>query len=92
MKETEVLLLGYPDRLVAYVVLLEKEGFLPLRRKLEEVLALLSCPVQVSGGQQAEGIAKGIRDPGELLVRLEDDTLLPVTCGDVSVRGVNKYA
>ncbi len=33
MKETEVLLRGYPDRLVAYVVLLEKEGFLPLRRK-----------------------------------------------------------
>ncbi len=91
MKETELLLRGYPDRLVANVVLLEKEGFLPLRRKLEEV-TLLSCPVQVSGGQQAEGIAKGIRDPGELLVRLEDDTLLPVTCGDVSVRGVNKYA
>ena len=35
--------------------------------------------------------AEGIGSNGELLLRLADGTLLPVTCGDVSVRGVNGY-
>ncbi|MBR4576384.1 MAG: hypothetical protein IKO25_04205 [Clostridia bacterium] len=53
----------------------------------------LGCPVQVSGGQSAEGIVTGLGDQGELLLRLKDQSLslLPVTCGDVSVRGVNGY-
>ena len=65
--------------------------FSALRSRLEEVCILISRPVRVSGGQQAEGVAEGIGDHGELLLRLADGSLLPVTCGDVSVRGVNGY-
>ncbi len=89
--DRDILLDSYLDGLDAWVVRLEREGFPPLRRALEERLALLSRPVRVSGGQQAEGVAEGIGGKGELLVRLADGTLLPVTCGDVSVRGVNGY-
>jgi len=89
--DREVLLRRYLGALEAYVSQLVREGFAPLRPLLENRLALLSCPVLVSGGQQAEGIAEGIGNEGELMVRLRDGTLLPVTCGDVSVRGVNGY-
>lgn len=89
--DREALLAAYLDALACRVSLLEREGFAPLRGELEGRLAMLSQPVRVSGGQQAEGIAEGIGPEGELLLRLEDGTLLPVTCGDVSVRGVNGY-
>lgn len=87
----EELLSRYLDALAASVEMLEKDGFPPLRRRLEEVCVLISRPVKVSGGQQAEGLAVGIGDHGELLLRLADGSLFPVTCGDVSVRGVNGY-
>lgn len=58
---------------------------------VETCMVHLGCPVQVSGGQSAEGIVTGLGNQGELLLRLEDQSLLPVTCGDVSVRGVNGY-
>ena len=87
----DALLDSYLDGLDTWVSRLEREGFPPLRSAIEERLALLSRPVRVSGGQQAEGVAEGIGGEGELLVRLADGTLLPVTCGDVSVRGVNGY-
>jgi len=89
--DREILLRRYLDSLDDIVSILEKDGFHPLRYRLEEVSVQLSRPVRVSGGQQAEGIAEGIGDHGELLLRLEDGSLLPVTCGDVSVRGVNGY-
>ena len=89
--DREKLLRRYLDSLSCAVNLLEKEGFSPLRRRLEEVCVLVSRPVKVSGGQQAEGVAEGIGDHGELLLRTADGTVLPVTCGDVSVRGVKGY-
>ena len=49
------LLRRYLDSLARAVETLEKEGFAPLRRRLEEVCILLSRPVKVTGGQQAEG-------------------------------------
>lgn len=85
------LLRRYLSALDGAVSLLEREGFSALRPRLEEICVSLSRPVRVSGGQQAEGIAEGIGDHGELLLRLKDGTMLPVTCGDVSVRGVNGY-
>ena len=87
----EELLRVYLDSLSGAVGILEKEGFSPLRRRLEDVCVLLSRPVKVTGGQQAEGVAEGIGEHGELLLRTADGVLLPVTCGDVSVRGVNGY-
>jgi len=70
-----------------------REGFPPIRHPVETSMVHLGCPVQVSGGQSAEGIVTGLGDQGELLLRLKDQSLslLPVTCGDVSVRGVNGY-
>ncbi len=73
------------------VSVLEQEGFPPIRRLAENRMVHLGCPVQFSGGQSAEGIVTGLGDQGELLLRLKDQSLLPVTCGDVSVRGVNGY-
>ena len=89
--DRELLLRRYLDALSETVDILEKEGFSPLRRRLESVCALMARPVKVSGGQQAEGVAEGIGDHGELLLRLQDGSVLQVTCGDVSVRGVNGY-
>ena len=89
--DPDLLLQSYLSSLSAQVETLEKSGFAPLRDALEDVCVSLSRPVRVSGGQQAEGIAEGIGDHGELLLRLPDGSVLPVTCGDVSVRGVNGY-
>ena len=89
--DRDVLLHRYLEGLSGYVEILENEGFPPLRRKLEEVCVLLSRPVKVSGSMALEGVAEGIGEHGELLVRTADGTLFPVTCGDVSVRGENSY-
>ena len=89
--DQDEILFRYLGSLSGAVDLLEKEGFSPLRRRLESVCAMISRPVRVSGGQQAEGIAEGIGDHGELLLRTADGSLLPVTCGDVSVRGMDGY-
>ena len=89
--DPDEILFRYLDSLSGAVDILGKKGFSPLRRRLESVCAVISRPVMVSGGQQAEGIAEGIGDHGELLLRTADGSLLPVTCGDVSVRGVNGY-
>ena len=70
---------------------LESHGFTGIRCRLEERCVMIGKPVLVSGGQQAEGIAEGIGEHGELLVRQPSGSLVSVTCGDVSVRGVNGY-
>ena len=89
--DRDLLLRRYLEALAASVDTLEKDGFLPLRRRLEERSVFLSRPVLVTGGQQAAGIAEGIGEHGELLLRMPDGSVLPVTCGDVSVRGMNGY-
>ncbi len=85
------LLNAYLDHLESWVLILQRDGFPPLREKLLERLALLSRLVVVSGGQQAEGIVLGIGAEGELLIRTSDGAVVSVTCGDVSVRGMNGY-
>lgn len=89
--DRDLLLNRYLDRLAETVSLLENEGFSPIRSRLEKICCLISRPVIVSGGQQAEGIAEGIGSRGELLLRTAGGKLLSVTCGDVSVRGVEGY-
>ena len=89
--EPEELLHSYLDALAANVETLERNGFSPLRRRLEKVCVLISRTVTVSGGQNAEGVAESIGDHGELFLRAADGSLLSITCGDVSVRGVNGY-
>ena len=81
----------YLPLLESAVLELESRGFSGIRRRLEEHCVMIGKPVIVSGGQQAEGIAEGIGTLGELLVRLPSGQLVSVTCGDVSVRGVNGY-
>ncbi len=89
--DRDALLLHYLEALAEDVSVLEADGFAPLRRRLEQVSAFLNRPVSVSGSRQEEGVTEGIGDHGELLLRRADGSLLSVTCGDVSVRGVNGY-
>lgn len=87
----DAILSRYLPLLESSVQELETRGFAEVRRRLEERCVILGKPVLVSGGQQAEGLAEGIGPQGELLVRLSSGSLVSVTCGDVSVRGVNGY-
>ena len=87
----DTILARYLPLLESNVQELESRGFAGIRRRLEDRCVMIGKPVLVSGGQQAEGIAEGIGPAGELLVRLPSGGLVSVTCGDVSVRGVNGY-
>ena len=87
----DVILSRYLPLLDSTVQELESHGFTGIRCRLEERCVMIGKPVLVSGGQQAEGIAEGIGEHGELLVRQLSGGLVSVTCGDVSVRGVNGY-
>ena len=87
----DVILSRYLPLLDSTVQELESHGFSGIRCRLEERCVMIGKPVLVSGGQQAEGIAEGIGEQGELLIRQPSGGLVSVTCGDVSVRGVNGY-
>ena len=45
----------------------------------------------IGSGDNAGGIALGIKADGELLVRKDDDTVVSVRAGEVSVRGIYGY-
>ena len=51
----------------------------------------LGKEVLVSGGTELRGTAEAIGKSGELILRTEDGTLIPVMAGDVSVRGIMGY-
>ena len=87
----DTILARYLPLLESNVRELEDRGFAGIRCRFEERCVIIGKPVLVSGGQQAEGTAEGIGTEGELLVRLPSGGLVSVTCGDVSVRGVNGY-
>ena len=91
MPDRDVLLHRYLDALDAAVSGLEQNGFSPLRGRLRSLCLSLGRPVRVSGAMEAEGVAEDIGEAGELLLRTAEGELLPVFCGDVSVRGVNGY-
>ena len=48
-------------------------------------------PVRVLAKEPYEGVARGITDGGELLVEKTDGTIVAVSAGEVSVRGLYSY-
>lgn len=83
-------ILGCFERL--YEVFCQFGSLKPVKEAYEERLANYGKEVQVldpSGAYQ--GVALGINDKGELLVRKEDGTVEAVFAGEVSVRGLWGY-
>jgi len=63
-----------------------------LREEYNRELANLGREVRVlAPGQEYDGIAQGIDDAGELLVKVPDGTVRRVVSGEVSVRGIYGY-
>lgn len=91
--DREKLLASVLVQFAAYEERFERDGNLAgLRREYEELLANRGAAVKVLDPRGAWcGIAEGINDAGELLVRHEDGTLETVYAGEVSVRGIYGY-
>lgn len=62
-----------------------------LKAEYESILANYNQPVRVLAKEPYEGIARGITDSGELLVEKTDGTVVEVSAGEVSVRGLYSY-
>lgn len=62
-----------------------------LKEKYESILANYDQPVRVLAKEPYEGIARGITNGGELLVEKQDGTVVEVSAGEVSVRGLYSY-
>lgn len=62
-----------------------------LKDEYESILANYNQPVRVLAAEPYEGIARGITDSGELLVKKTDGTIVAVSAGEVSVRGLYSY-
>ena len=62
-----------------------------LKEKYESILANYNQPVRVLAKEPYEGVARGITDGGELLVEKTDGTIVAVSAGEVSVRGLYSY-
>ena len=62
-----------------------------LKEKYESILANYDQPVRVLAREPYEGIARGITNGGELLVEKQDGTVVEVSAGEVSVRGLYSY-
>ncbi len=62
-----------------------------LKPDYEKMLANLNQPVRVLAKEPYEGVARGITDGGELLVEKTDGTIVAVSAGEVSVRGLYSY-
>jgi len=76
----------------AYKAFLEEESLKRLKSSYEAVLANYGRNVRVLDPKgEYEGIARGIRDTGELIVELDDGTTKDVYAGEVSVRGIYGY-
>ena len=66
--------------------------FTHLLEDYHKILANLNQPVRVLDGENSfEGISKGIDARGELLVEREDKSVVKVSAGEVSVRGLYSY-
>ena len=61
-----------------------------LKEEYESILANYNQPVRVLAKEPYEGVARGITDGGELLVEKTDGTIVAVSAGEVSVRGLCK--
>ena len=62
-----------------------------LKEEYESILANYNPPVRVLAKEPYEGVARGITDGGELLVEKTDGTIVAVSAGEVSVRGLYSY-
>ena len=62
-----------------------------LKEEYESILANYNQPVRVLAKEPYEGVARGITDGGELLVEKTDGTIVAVSAGEVSVRGLYCY-
>ena len=62
-----------------------------LKDEYESILANYNQPVRVLAKEPYEGVARGITDGGELLVEKTDGTIVAVSAGEVSVRGLYSY-
>ena len=62
-----------------------------LKEEYESILANYNQPVRVLAKEAYEGVARGITDGGELLVEKTDGTIVAVSAGEVSVRGLYSY-
>ena len=62
-----------------------------LKEEYESILANYNQPVRVLAKEPYEGVARGITDGGGLLVEKNDGTIVAVSAGEVSVRGLYSY-
>ena len=62
-----------------------------LKEEYESILANYNQPVRVLAKEPYEGVARGITDGGELVVEKTDGTIVAVSAGEVSVRGLYSY-
>ena len=62
-----------------------------LKEEYESILANYNQPVRVLAKEPYEGVDRGITDGGELLVEKTDGTIVAVSAGEVSVRGLYSY-
>ena len=62
-----------------------------LKEEYESILANYNQPVRVLAKEPYEGVARGITDGGELLVEKTDGTIVAVSAGEVSGRGLYSY-
>ena len=62
-----------------------------LKEEYEAILANYNQPVRVLAKEPYEGIARGITNGGELLVEKKDGSIVEVSAGEVSVRGLYSY-
>ena len=76
----------------AYGKFAETENLELLKEQYGELLLNVNRKVRVLDPKgEFEGIARGIRDTGELMVELPDGSITDVYAGEVSVRGVYGY-
>lgn len=76
----------------AYELFLEKENLAFMQEQYNGMLANYNREVAVLEPQgKYEGVAEGINEHGELLVRKADGVLVKVYAGEVSVRGIYGY-
>lgn len=82
--------MGYFEK--NYEKFLKTLDFSLMKEDYHRLLANLNQPVRVLAREPYEGIALGINDQGELLVKKDSDgTITPVNAGEVSVRGLYSY-
>lgn len=91
--DREALLAGVLRWFSVYYDALIRDGNLSgLRREYESLLVNFHTQVEVLDPKGAwKGVAEGINDTGELMVRHENGTVEAVYSGEVSVRGIYGY-